>query len=227
MHDHDLKRLRRLHLRYDRLMPDCTAFLVRHGEVSNPDHLVYADLPGFGLSARGTRQAGSAADHLRVEPIRAVVSSPLRRAWETAGIIALALGITPVGDGDLTEWRLSSRWAGTVWEDLPDRFPGELEAYLDHPEALPFSPESLTEVAARTARSIERWCLRVSGPVVFVAHQDPIQAARLALTGRDLTSLPQDKPGHGGIVELRAATGTWSEVAHWEPPQGPAFPPRV
>lgn len=206
-------------------MPESTAFLVRHGEVENPDHVVYAALPGFGLSARGVRQAESAAGRLSVEPIRAVVSSPLRRAWETAGIIALAHGITPVGDPDLTEWGLSDRWAGTVWERLPDRFPGELEAYLEHPADLRFSPESLTEVAERTTRTIERWCDSVSGAIVFVAHQDPIQAARLALTGRDLASLPRDKPGHGGVIGVRAEAGAWSEVTYWEPEQGMAFPP--
>ena len=206
-------------------MRERTAFLVRHGEVENPDHLVYADLPGFGLSARGARQAESAAALLRAEPIRAVVTSPLRRAWETSGILARPHGITPVGDDDLTEWRLSDRWAGTVWEALVARFPGELEAYLEHPEDLPFSPESLSELAERAARTIVAWCGRVAGAIVFVGHQDPIQAARLALTGRDLASLSLDKPGHGGVVELRSTAGHWSEVRRWEPEQGPAFPP--
>lgn len=207
-------------------MPGCKGFLVRHGEVRNPDHIVYADLPGFGLSRSGERQATLAADRLSSEPVRAVVSSPLRRAWETAGIIALAHGIRPVGDAALTEWRLSSRWADTVWEDLPHRFPGELEAYLAHPEDLAFSPESLAAVAERTTATIERWCRTVTGPIVFVAHQDPIQAARLSLTKRPLPSLHHDKPGHAAVIEVRRIGSAWAEIGHWEPEQGPAFPPR-
>lgn len=207
-------------------MPNCSAFLVRHGEVWNPNHLVYADLPGFGLSPHGALQAARAAEHLRGQPVRAVVSSPLRRAWETAGIIALAHGIRPIGDSALTEWRLSGRWARTVWEDLPRRFPGELDAYLAHPEALPFSPESLAAVANRTTATIERWCASATGPIVFVSHQDPIQAARLSLTGRGLASLHVDKPGHAAVVEVRRAADGWTEMGTWEPDQGPAFPPK-
>ena len=42
--------------------------LVRHGEVENPDHVVYADLAGFGLSGRGVSQAEAAADYLAPAP---------------------------------------------------------------------------------------------------------------------------------------------------------------
>ncbi|MEX2419029.1 MAG: histidine phosphatase family protein, partial [Acidimicrobiia bacterium] len=102
--------------------------LVRHGEVANPDGVVYADLPGFSLSAAGRAQAAASARYLQARSPEAVVSSPLDRAMETARAIADAIGVAVTTDDRLLEWRLSGRWAGVRWDDLPSRFPGELEA---------------------------------------------------------------------------------------------------
>ena len=192
--------------------------LVRHGEVANPHHVVYADLDGFSLSSRGVRQAEVAAERLAAAPVELVVSSPLTRATETAAAIARPHGCAVVVDERLTEWRLSSRWAGVRWEELPDRFPGELEAYLEHPHDLSFTQESIAAVAVRMRaavadRSAQRQC------VVFVSHQDPVQAARLALTGRSLSALPHGKPGHAAVITLTNTRARWSEQGLWEPPQ--------
>ena len=66
--------------------------LVRHGEVHNPDHLVYASLPGFTLSERGEAQARAVARYLGRQPIVGVWSSPLERALRTAEPLAQRVG---------------------------------------------------------------------------------------------------------------------------------------
>jgi probable phosphoglycerate mutase len=201
----------------------CSVFLVRHGEVLNPRHVVYADLPGYGLSPNGRRQAASAA--ARLPPGITIVSSPLERAVETAAIIAADARGPVVLDEALTEWGLSGRWAGHVWEDLDIDFPGELHAYSTHPANLPFSPESLAQLAARVGGAIARHRERTGGPIAFVSHQDPIQAARLLLTGRPLADLNSGKPQHAGIVELDPRQpGPWIECGTWAPDQRPAEP---
>ena len=58
--------------------------LIRHGEVHNPEQILYGRLPRFRLSARGRAQARSAGDHLREHDLRAVFSSPLLRTRQTA-----------------------------------------------------------------------------------------------------------------------------------------------
>ncbi len=203
--------------------------LVRHGEVDNPHHIVYADLPGYRLSARGRRQAAAAADRLASAPIAAVVTSPLERAVETAAILAAPHRLAPVADEALFEWRLGSRWAGTRWEDLPDRFPGELEHYLQQPDTIPAAPESLQDVGARVAAAVTRWRAQIpDGELVFVSHQDPIQAGRRALTGAGFAHFHQAKPGHASVLTLAPGpepAGPWREVSSWEPDQGVRFPP--
>lgn len=188
--------------------------LVRHGEVANPDHIVYASLSGFGLSRRGRRQAEAAAAHLATRPVSAVWSSPLDRARETADLIAARFDLAVLVDPALTEWGLADRWAGTRWEDLRTVFPGELEAYLEHPTDLSFAPESLDELAARVAAAAVRAANAGDGDVVVVSHQDPIQVARLTLTGRLLTELWVDKPVHAAVVTLERG---WREVGTWAP----------
>jgi len=204
----------------------CAVELVRHGEVDNPRHVVYADLPGFRLSERGRRQAEAVADHLAGLDVALVVCSPLERAVATARPIAARHGLEPLVEPDLVEWRLASRWKDVPWEEIPTRFPGELEAYLAHPDALPFSPEPLAALAGRMVLAVERHC-SPKGVTVFVTHQDPLQAARLALTGRPLRRLRESPPGHGAAIRLRrdGSTGGWREVTAWEPPQGERFPP--
>lgn len=203
----------------------CTVFLVRHGEVQNPDHLVYADLPGFPLSPTGRRQAEYTAR--RLPPNATVVTSPLDRAVETATIIASVGAGRIVADADLSEWGLASRWAGRPWDTLDAAFPGELSAYLAHPRDLPFSPESLDGLAQRITSVVSRHAATADGPLVIVSHQDPIQSARLLLTGRSLDTLNVDKPRHAGVVELRFDRSLpWVECAMWAPPQ-PAVLPRA
>ena len=59
---------------------------LRHGEVHNPDGILYGRLPGFRLSDTGQRQALTVAEHLADHDIVHVVASPLTRArisWGT------------------------------------------------------------------------------------------------------------------------------------------------
>ncbi|MGC9395981.1 MAG: histidine phosphatase family protein [Anaerolineae bacterium] len=60
---------------------------VRHGQVYNPEKVVYGRLPGFPLSELGEQQAQAAAEALRDVPLAAIFSSPLLRAQQTAQIL--------------------------------------------------------------------------------------------------------------------------------------------
>lgn len=191
--------------------------LVRHGEVLNPLAVNYAALPGFRLSPLGHRQAAAAGRHLAARAVGAVVSSPLERARLTAAPIAAAHSLDVATDDRLTEWRLSDRWAGTRWSDIAAP---ELAAYRQHPWDLPFSPESLDDLADRMeAAVLDAAGRHPEGDVVVVAHQDPIQSARLRLTGRLLRDQHVDKPRHASVITL-APGSPWREIEHWWPEAG-------
>ena len=64
-------------------MPDTTVVhLLRHGEVSNPDGILYGQLPGFHLSEEGRLMAKAAAGFLAGRDVAVLVTSPLERAQE-------------------------------------------------------------------------------------------------------------------------------------------------
>ena len=199
--------------------PIAALHLVRHGEVENPDHLVYASRVGFGLSELGWRQAEDAAEHLAASDVVMIVASPLQRAVETAAAIAAPHHIAVSTDVRLREWELGDRWAGRRWEALPAEFPGELEAYLADPADLPFSNESLSDVAKRVAEAAEEaWRSRPEpGHVVLVGHQDPTEAGRRELCGRGLADFHAAKPGHCSIVTLVPDGTGWRELDMWSP----------
>lgn len=58
--------------------------MLRHGEVFNPDKILYGRLPGFKLSELGVQMAKAAAESLAGRDVTHLVSSPLERARQTA-----------------------------------------------------------------------------------------------------------------------------------------------
>ncbi|GAA3361452.1 histidine phosphatase family protein [Streptomyces antimycoticus] len=77
--------------------------VMRHGEVHNPEGVLYGRLPGYHLSDLGRQMADRVAEHLADRDITHVVASPLERAQETAGPIAKAHGLDVASDERLIE----------------------------------------------------------------------------------------------------------------------------
>ncbi|MGW2562850.1 histidine phosphatase family protein [Streptomyces sp. NPDC001514] len=77
--------------------------LIRHGEVLNPDGVLYGRRPGYHLSDLGRQMADRVAEHLAERDITYVVASPLERAQETAAPIAKSHGLTLDTDERLIE----------------------------------------------------------------------------------------------------------------------------
>ena len=73
-----------------------TIYLLRHGEVHNPKGINLRPLPGYRLNEVGRGQVRTAGEFLAERgPFDALITSPLERARESAGIIAERLGLTP------------------------------------------------------------------------------------------------------------------------------------
>jgi broad specificity phosphatase PhoE len=70
--------------------------MLRHGEVYNPDKVLYGRLPGYGLSELGVQMAKAAALALADRDVTHLVASPLERAQQTAEPFAAQSGL-PIG----------------------------------------------------------------------------------------------------------------------------------
>ena len=166
-----------------------TVHMVRHGEVHNPDSVLYGRIPGFRLSVSGRSMAQAAARSLAGRDAVLVRSSPLDRAIETAEPIAAELNL-PVEQDD----RLIEPW--NAFEGLTF---GVGDGSLLRPAHWvqlrnPFRPswgEPYAEVAARVLAAVADARDKAAGhEAVLVSHQLPIWVARRAIEGRRLWHRP-------------------------------------
>jgi broad specificity phosphatase PhoE len=164
--------------------------LVRHGEVYNPEGVLYGRLPGFHLSDKGIQQAQAVAEALADRDIVAVIASPLERAQETAAPIAARHGLPVDTDADLIESAnfFEGRRIGPgdgAWHD--PRVWWQLRN--------PFTPswgEPYNQVAARMVTAVSKARARAAGrEAVCVSHQLPVWTLRLHVTGKRLWHDPR------------------------------------
>ena len=80
-----------------------TVHVVRHGEVENPEKILYGRQPGWRLSTRGQEMAQVLGEWSKAIDLGALHVSPLQRAQETAAPIAKAHGIAITTDDRLIE----------------------------------------------------------------------------------------------------------------------------
>ncbi|HEX2177247.1 MAG TPA: histidine phosphatase family protein [Nocardioidaceae bacterium] len=77
--------------------------LLRHGEVHNPEGILYGRLSGYNLSDLGTKMAMRVAEALAERDVTHLVASPLERAQQTARPLADRLGQDIVTDARVIE----------------------------------------------------------------------------------------------------------------------------
>ncbi|WP_022882282.1 histidine phosphatase family protein [Gryllotalpicola ginsengisoli] len=170
--------------------------LVRHGEVYNPDHVLYGRLPDFHLSPLGRQMAQAAADDLvaRNRPVAALIASPLLRAQESAAPIGAAFGLAAVTEPRIIE--PANHFEGKVMAKAvrnPLNWP-----WLINP-ARPSWGESYRSIADRMlaamtdAFELPPLADDEPGDVVMVSHQLPIWIAHLAVAGERFMHDPRQR----------------------------------
>lgn len=180
-----------------------TVHLLRHGEVHNPEGLLYGRLPDYHLSDLGREMAQRAADALAGRDVAVVTASPLERAQETAEPIGATFQL-PVGvDPDLIE-------AGNIFEGTRV---GVGDGILKQPKSWrhlwnPFTPswgEPYVEIAARMRNAVRRAREEARGhEAVLVSHQLPIWVTRLDAEDRSFVHDPRRR--QCGLASLTSFT---------------------
>jgi len=217
-----------------------TIHLMRHGEVHNPEGVLYGRLPGYRLSERGVAMAETVAAHLAgtasgapggerrlkgataaAPPPRrdvvAVIASPLQRAQETATPIAEAFGVDISTEPRIIE-------AGNHFEGM--KF-GVGDGSLRHPEHWPylrnpFRPswgEPYAEQVERMLGAVADALVLARGhEAVLVSHQLPVWVTRLALENRRLWHDPRRRQcSVASLTSLRYEGDTLVGIGYSEP----------
>lgn len=204
-------------------MVPTTIHLMRHGEVHNPDGVLYGRLPGYRLSERGRAMADMVAAHLAGErdaprrDVTVVIASPLQRAQETATPIAAAFGVELRTDPRLIE-------AGNHFEGMTF---GVGDGSLRHPQHWPylrnpFRPswgEPYAEQVDRVLAAVDAARELARGhEAVLVSHQLPVWVTRLSLENRRLWHDPRRRQcSLASLTSLRFEDDRLVGVGYSEP----------
>jgi len=205
-------------------MPRLRIHLVRHGEVLNPEGILYGRMPGYGLSARGFEMAQRIADALpEKDPhLRALIASPLQRAQETIAPLSERLSLPVATDERVIE--AENEFEGTrvtkdsLVRDLRSLYrvrnplrPSWGERYLD--QALRMRAAMMSLRARLTVLAAREGLDEASG--VIVSHQLPIWSTRLWTEGRPLAHDPRKRQcALASVTSFSDGSGTLDVVEY-------------
>jgi len=194
-------------------------FLVRHGEVKNPQGIIYGRLPHFGLSKRGEKQVAETAKYLQevlVVGEKIIFSSPLLRARQSAKILAKFISSAKIIlEEQLTEGDLG--WEGKPKIELIKS--GVWQLYLDEPEKIT-TGEGFKGVQQRVVAWLKKKITeKTPSQWIVVSHQDVLRLLTLWLEKRplnDLNKIPCSTASVTTIV-INRKLELVRPIVYWEP----------
>ena len=151
--------------------------LIRHGETAwNAERRWQGMIHHVPLNDSGLQQAHALAAYLAGQPIGAIYSSDLLRAWETAAIIGDAVGVKPQSDVRLREVN-AGRFQGLNHEEVQAQMAEELaEMRKGDPHYRFPGGESWSEVSTRLNEAFQDIARTATGPqVIIMSHGGSIR----------------------------------------------------
>jgi broad specificity phosphatase PhoE len=196
-------------------MPITTIYLIRHGEVYNPQDIYYGRCPRFQLSEKGRTQAQAAAAVLAGQPLAAMYSSPLLRARQTAREIS-----APHGSLELRFSRLLLE-VKLPYDGQSNEVARAINWDLYH--AIDPEYEQPADVLRRMRRFLNRVRRQHPGRhVAAISHHHPILFTTLWAMGKPVDlgyraertnlGLPERFPIQCAIVKLTYQTPSGAEI---------------
>nr|WP_243752738.1 histidine phosphatase family protein [Leucobacter ruminantium] len=193
--------------------------LVRHGEVHNPEGVLYGRLPGYRLSELGHRMAEAAALELAGSDraVARLIASPLERAQQSARPIASAFSLEIVTDERIIEPTNSFEGLKGSGPDSAFKKPRYWHRYWN-----PLRPswgEPYRSIAARVREAMDAaWNSTREGDIVMVSHQSPIWMAHLDIAGKPLFHNPASRRCElSSITSFEKRGERWFEVDYRTP----------
>ncbi|HZZ97706.1 MAG TPA: bifunctional RNase H/acid phosphatase [Jatrophihabitantaceae bacterium] len=154
--------------------PRTRMLLVRHGATVHSADRRFSGRNDLPLDAVGQAQAVALAQR-RFPDAVAVVSSPIRRAAETAQVIADALGLAVQINNDFAELDFGV-FEGLSLAEARERYPDELTAWTRSPDVAPPGGESLASLTRRVRRGRDAVIATFpDATVLVVTHVTPIK----------------------------------------------------
>ena len=185
-----------------------TILLARHGETDwNREGRFqgWADPP---LNATGRAQAVDLSVQLMAEELAAVYSSPLRRAYETAEVVAASRGLEPVTVDALREVDVGS-WSGLSRAEIEQRFPEQYARWLDYGQGWE-DGETYEQMVDRVVGALQELAEGRDGErILAVTHGGPIRAASAFADRVSYAEVRRRSPvvGNTAVLEFAVEAG--------------------
>jgi probable phosphoglycerate mutase len=159
-----------------------TTLLLRHGQTPLSIEKRFSGVGDPSLTEVGLAQAAAAAERLRDSTASVIVTSPLRRAQQTAATVASVLGVDVVTEPGFQETDFGD-WDGYTFGEVREKWPAEMDAWLSSTAVAPPNGESFDATAVRVRQARDKVLAAHGGKtVVIVSHVTPIKTLlRIAL----------------------------------------------
>jgi len=190
--------------------------LVRHGETTGNSAERYHGSSDLPLSPEGREQMGRVATEVGRQELDVIAASPLRRAWQSAAI--LAPGRTVRLLDELKEIHFG-RWEGKTREEIEASDPVLFADWQKGADGFEFpGGEPRADFRARVERGLGMLAAGGGRSALVVTHRGVIRTALEFLTGE---KPEQGMPALGAVVELTARPdGTWYVGRRSSNPEG-------
>ncbi|NJM43325.1 MAG: histidine phosphatase family protein [Brachymonas sp.] len=193
---------------------------IRHGETAwNVDTRIQGQLD-ISLNDTGLWQAAQAGASLAGEPIDAIISSDLSRAYQTALAVAKPHGLTVRTDQGLRE-REFGIFQGRTFAEIEAQLPSQALAWRKRvPEFAPEGGESLIVFRERVRACIQSLVTQFAGQhLVIVSHGGVMDVLYREATGLDLQAPRTWQLGNASINRLlwngeHLSLVGWSDTSH-------------
>lgn len=168
--------------------PRTRLVLLRHGATVHSAAQRFSGRNDLPLDEAGVAQAAALAKRSYGQ-VAAIVSSPIRRARETADAVAGVLDLPVTTDDDLAELDFGA-FEGLTYAEVRERYPADLAAWSASPETPPPHGESFAAAARRVRRARDRIVAAHPDAVVLaVSHVTPIKLLVRAALDAPLSSI--------------------------------------
>jgi len=162
-----------------------TIMLIRHGDTDWNVEEIFRGRVDVELNAAGVRQAQLLARFLEGVPMEAVYSSPLKRAFRTAEIVAAPHGLDVIAKQELVDFHFGA-WQGMSHDAVRDEFKALYYEWLKNPHRVRIlGGETLDEVKRRAGRLINEVIATNAGTVALVSHRVIHKVMICSLLGLD------------------------------------------
>lgn len=196
--------------------------LIRHGQTAWNREEIFRGRIDVPLDETGWKQAQLLGERLREWPLRAVYSSPLSRARETAEAVAAPHGLPVQIAAELTDLDFGE-WQGKPHEQVQREYPDLYLQWQQAPHRVKMpGGESLAQVRARALSAVERLAAQGDGLLAVVSHRVVLKVLFCALLGLDNAHFWRVRLDTGGMSMFSLAEPGWvldfaNDLAHLQP----------